>query len=140
MVAGAGQPQEVVIGLLSATPEILSRRIRKGYTWEQFDAAARLLAGAGAGLVAYVLLKPINTGEREVIEDSVVTARKVFALGHELKCAARVALEPCFVALQTPLYHAFEQGRYRPPWLWSLAEVVSRIAPLGRVQVGLSDE
>ena len=135
-----GKPLEVGIGLESANPEILSRRIHKGYTWEQFSAAARLLAGTGAGLVAYVLLKPINTGEREAIEDSVATARKVFALGHELKCPTRVALEPCFVAPQTPLYHAFEQGRYRPPWLYSVAEVLTRVAPLGRVLVGLSDE
>ena len=135
-----GKPLEVGIGLESANPEILSRRIHKGYTWEQFAAAAQLLAGAGAGLLAYVLLKPINTGEREAIEDSVVTAHKVFALGYELKCPTRVALEPCFVAPQTPLYHAFEQGRYRPPWLWSVAEVLARVAPLGRVLVGLSDE
>ena len=135
-----GKPLEVGIGLESANPEILSRRIHKGYTWEQFAAAARLMAGTGAGLVAYVLLKPINTGEREAIEDSVATAHKVFALGHELRCPTRVALEPCFVAPQTPLYHAFEQGRYRPPWLWSVAEVLARVAPLGRVLAGLSDE
>ncbi len=130
-----GKPLEVGIGLESANPEILSRRIHKGYTWEQFAAAARLLAGAGVRLLVYVLLKPIGTGEREAIEDSVETARRLFALGHELKCPTRVALEPCFVAPQTPLYHAFEQGRYRPPWLWSVAEVLSRIAPLGRVLV-----
>ncbi len=135
-----GKPLEVGIGLESANPEILSQRIHKGYTWEQFAAAAKLVAGAGVRLLVYVLLKPINTGEREAMEDSVETARKLFALGHELKCPTRVALEPCFVAPQTPLYRAFEQGRYQPPWLWSVAEVVSRIAPLGRVLVGLSDE
>jgi hypothetical protein len=135
-----GKPLEVGIGLESANPEILNRRIHKGYTWEQFAAAASLLAEAGARLLAYVLLKPINTGEREAIEDSVETARKVFALGRDLKVPTRVALEPCFVAPQTPLYQAFEQGRYRPPWLWSVAEAVSRVAPLGPVQVGLSDE
>ncbi len=135
-----GKPLEVGIGLESANPDILSRRIRKGYTWDHFVAAARLLAKTGAGLLAYVLLKPINTGEREAIEDSVETARRIFALGHELKCPTRVALEPCFVAPQTPLYHAFEEGRYRPPWLWSLVEALSRIASLGRVVVGLSDE
>jgi radical SAM enzyme (TIGR01210 family) len=78
-----GKPLEVGIGLESANPDILSRRIHKGYTWERFTAAARLLAGAGAGLLVYVLLKPIHTGEREAIEDSVATARKLFALGHE---------------------------------------------------------
>lgn len=140
MEACRHKPLEVGIGLESANPEILSRRIRKGYTWEQFAAAAALLARAGAGLLAYVLLKPLNTGEREAIEDSVATARKVFDLGRELKCPTRVALEPCFVAPQTPLYHAFEQGHYRPPWLWSVAEVISRVAPLGRMLVGLSTE
>jgi len=140
LLACRGKPLEVGVGLESANPDILSRRIKKGYTWDRFAAAARLLAGAGAGLLVYVLLKPIHTGEREAIEDAVATARKLFALGHELKCSTRVALEPCFVAPQTPLYHAFEQGLYRPPWLWSVAEVLSRIAPLGRVVIGLSAE
>ncbi len=135
-----GKPLEVGIGLESANPQILSQRIRKGYTWEQFVAAARLVAAAGARLLVYVLLKPISTSEREAIEDAVETARRLFALGHELKCPTRVALEPCFVAPQTPLYRAFEQGLYRPPWLWSVTEVLWRIAVLGRVQVGLSDE
>lgn len=134
------KPLEVGIGLESANPEILSRRIHKGYTWDQFAASARLVAAAGARLLVYILLKPIDTPEREAIEDSVDTARKVFALGRELNVPTRVALEPCFVAPQTPLYRAFEAGRYRPPWLWSVIEVVSRISPLGPVLVGLSDE
>ncbi len=140
LAACHGKPLEVGIGLESANPHVLARRIHKGYTWEQFASAARLVAEAGAGLLTYVLLKPIDTGEREAIEDSVATAQKVFELGSELKCQARVALEPCFVAPQTPLYHAFKQGRYRPPWLWSVAEAVSRIAPFGGLLVGLSDE
>jgi archaeosine synthase beta-subunit len=135
-----GKPLEVGIGLESANPVILSQRVHKGYTWEQFVTAAKVLPGVGAKLLVYVLLKPINTAEREAIEDSVDTARKVFALGHELRLPTRVALEPCFVAPDTTLYHAFEQGRYRPPWLWSVAEVLGRIAPMGRVVVGLSDE
>jgi radical SAM enzyme (TIGR01210 family) len=140
VAACEGKPLEIGIGLESANPEILSRRIHKGYTWEDFAAAAGLMAEAGARLLAYILLKPINTGEREAIEDSVATARKVFALGRDLNLPARVALEPCFVAPQTPLYHAFEQGRYRPPWLWSVVEAVLRMSPLGPVLVGLSDE
>jgi radical SAM enzyme (TIGR01210 family) len=140
VAACQGKPLEVGIGLESANPEILSRRIHKGYTWEDFASAASLIAQARVGLLAYILLKPINTGEREAIEDSVETARKVFTLGRDLGVATRVALEPCFVAPQTPLYHAFEQGRYRPPWLWSVVEAVLRMAPLGRVLVGLSDE
>lgn len=140
LTACRGKPLEVGIGLESADPEILTRRIHKGYTWEDFANAAGLVAGAGARLLAYILLKPIDTGEREALEDSVATAQKVFALGADRKVPTHVALEPCFVAPQTPLYQAFRQGRYRPPWLWSVVEAVCRIAPLGPVQVGLSDE
>jgi radical SAM enzyme (TIGR01210 family) len=135
-----GKPLEVGIGLKSASSDIPRQRIHKGYTWELFATAARLMAGAGAELLASVMLKPINTGEREAIEDSVATGRKVFALGRELKCPTRVVLEPCVVAPQSPLYHAFEQGRCRPPWLWSVVEVVSRIASIGWLLIGLSDE
>jgi len=140
LTACRGKPLEVGIGLESANPEVLERRIHKGYTWDHFAAAAGRVAEAGARLLVYVLLKPINTEEREAIEDSVLTAQKAFALGRDLDLPTRVALEPCFGAPQTPLYHAFLQGRYRPPWLWSVIEVISRIAPLGTVSVGLSDE
>jgi radical SAM enzyme (TIGR01210 family) len=87
-----------------------------------------------------VLLKPLDTGEREAIEDAVLTARKVFGLAAARNIPTRIALEPCFVAPHTPLHRAFDQGRYRPPWLWSVIEVLWRITPLGPVSVGLSDE
>lgn len=138
--AAGGKPLEIGIGLESANAAILARRIHKGYTWEDFAAAAALMAAARVGLVAYVLLKPLGVGERAAIEDSTDTALKVFALGRSLGLPVRVALEPCFIAPDTPLQRAFRQGRYRTPWLWSVVEVVSRAAPHGRVVVGLSDE
>ena len=48
-----GKPLEIGIGLESADPRILARRIHKGYTWEDFAAAARLLGGEGCRLLAY---------------------------------------------------------------------------------------
>jgi hypothetical protein len=140
VAACRGKPLEIGIGLESANPVILQRCIRKGYTWDDFVSAASLVANSGARLLVYVLLKPMNVGEREAIEDSVATAQKVFALGRGLNLPTRVALEPCFVAPRTPLFQAYQQGRYRPPWLWSVLEVVTRIAPLGPTIVGLSDE
>lgn len=140
VAAASPTPLEVAIGLESATPEILTKRIRKGFLWEDFAAAAGRVARGGASLAVYVLLKPIDTLEREAIEDSVETSRRVLALGASLGVPTRVALEPCFVAPGTPLGEAFRAGLYRPPWLWSVAEVVTQVAPYGRIQVGLSDE
>jgi hypothetical protein len=133
--AAAGDVRlEVAIGLESADDDIRERRICKGFTWESFERAAGRVRAHDIDLLVHLLLKPIDTGEREAIEDLVTSAERVFALG------ARVGLQPCFVAPDTPVERAFEAGSYRPPWLWSVVEVVERIAPRGPVYVGLSDE
>jgi radical SAM enzyme (TIGR01210 family) len=141
VVAAAGEVSlEVGIGLESADSEILSQRINKGFTWVDFELAARRVAAAGAGLLTYVLLKPIDTGEAEAVTDAIRTAKKVFNLAGALELPVRIALEPCFVGPGTPLAEAFARGDYRPPWLWSVVEVVQLVAGSGPVQVGLSDE
>ena len=137
---GEGPVLEVGIGLESADTVIREQRVNKGFTWEQFEGAARLLAEARVPLLAYVLLKPMDTGEAEAIEDAARSAERVFGLGAALGLQTRVAIEPCFVAPGTPLSRAFEEGRYEPPRLWSVLAVLARIAPLGPVKVGLSDE
>ncbi|MGI5865839.1 MAG: radical SAM protein [Myxococcales bacterium] len=131
---------EIGIGLESANAEIREGRINKGFTWEQFVEAARQVAAIGASLLTYVLLKPIGTSEAEALEDAVGSGERVFELCASLGLPVRIALEPCFVAPGTPLAKAFDEGRFHPPWLWSAVEVVRRLAPLGPVQVGLSDE
>jgi radical SAM enzyme (TIGR01210 family) len=141
LVTAAGEvPVEVGIGLESADPEILGQRINKGFTWPDFEQSARRIAAAGAKLLTYVLLKPIDTSEAEAIADAVTTAEKVFGLAGTLDLPVRIALEPCFVAPGTPLAEAFARGDYRPPWLWSVIEVVRQVAGSGQILVGLSDE
>jgi radical SAM enzyme (TIGR01210 family) len=141
LVAAAGEvPLEVGIGLESADPEILTQRINKGFTWADFERAVRRVVAAGASLLTYVLLKPIDTGEAEAIADAIRTSERVFALVAALELPVRIALEPCFVGPGTPLAEAFTRGDYRPPWLWSVVEVVQQIAGSGQVLVGLSDE
>jgi radical SAM enzyme (TIGR01210 family) len=125
---------EVAIGLESADDVIREQRICKGFTWESFERAAGRVHAHDIDLLVHLLLKPIDTGEREAIEDLVTSAARVFAIG------GRVGLQPCFVAPDTPVERAFDAGSYRPPWLWSVVEVVQRIAAQGSVYVGLSDE
>jgi hypothetical protein len=131
---------EVAIGLESANRDIREKRIRKGFAWRHFEQAVRTISSAGAGVVVHTLQKPIDTGEAEAIDDVVETAHRVFTLARHVPSPIRMALQPCFVAPRTPLERAFEAGRYRPPWLWSVVEAVQRIAAEGPLQVGLSDE
>lgn len=131
---------EVAIGLESADETIREERINKGFTLRAFERAAEKLAAQNVGLVVYLLLKPIDTGEREAIDDVIASARYLKALSERLALSTRVALEPAFVVKGTPLYDALREARYQPPSLWSVIEVLRAIAPLLKIKVGLSHE
>ncbi len=140
LAAAGAVPLTVAIGLESADADIRERRINKGFTWDDFAAAAARIAAAGASLLVYILLKPIATTEAEAMADAIASAEQVFALAERLGVPTSIGLEPCFVGPGTALAEAHAAGRYRPPWLWSVFAVVRLIAPLGRIEVGLSDE
>ncbi len=131
---------EFAIGLETADDTIRLQNINKGFTWAEFERSAQVLSGHDVSLMVYLLLKPLGTEERQAIEDIVQSAEKVFSMAHDLGLSTRIALEPCFVGPGTVLEQEFEQGRYQPPWLWSVVEATSRISKMGPVIVGLSDE
>jgi len=134
---------EVAIGLESANDEIRLRRIHKGFSLSAFEQAATRVAalGEGAGLVVYLLLKPIGTGEEEAVEDVLASGRYLADLAQRLRLGVRVALEPAFVPDGTPLADELRAGRYAPPSLWSALRATAGLRALGlQVHVGLSDE
>jgi hypothetical protein len=91
-------------------------------------------------LLVYLLIKPMGLTEAAAIEDAVASARYVFDAAAAQRVRARVAFQPTFVAPGTPLELDFLAGRYLPPRLWSVLEVVRRTHALGEVTVGQSDE
>jgi archaeosine synthase beta-subunit len=137
---GEAPALEVAIGLESADEEIRERRIRKGFTLHDFERAAERLSRAGVGLVVYLLLKPLGTGEEEAVQDVLRSGRYLRALGDRLQLPVRVALEPTFVSEGTALFDELQAGRYRPPSLWSVVRAAAGLGELLAVHVGLSSE
>ena len=133
-------PLEVAIGLETADDAIRLERIRKGFSWANFVDSARILVASGLQPSVHLLLKPIDTTEGEAVADAVTSIERVATLAQEVGQTIHISLQPCFVAPDTPLETAFDQGRYRPPWLWSVIEVIRRTADLAPIHVGLSDE
>lgn len=131
---------EIGIGLESCDERVREVLINKGFGLPEFERAVAVLAKPQARLLVYVLVKPLGLTEREAIEDVVNTARYVFSLAKKLGVASRIALEPVFVAPGTKLEQEFLAGRYQPPSLWSVVEILRRAHPLGEFLVGLSDE
>ena len=86
---------------------------------------------ANVELLTYVFLKPIGLSEKAAIQEAEETITYAFNKGSK-----EVALEAAFVQEGTVMEKLFNLGKYRPPWLWSVIEVVKKTYHLGFVHVG----
>lgn len=114
----------VALGLESSKDKILKFCINKGFRREDYVSAAQKLNNAGIPLKTYVLLKPPFLSEVEAIEDAVSTAH------FSSTFSAEVSINPVNVQANTLVEHLWKRGEYRPPWLWSIVEVLKRCKPL----------
>lgn len=115
-----GGDVEVALGLESTQPEVLARYIGKGAPPSEYLAAARRVRELGMRAKAYLLLKPPYLTEAEAVEDVV---RSVEIAAPEFDC---LSVNPVHIQGGTVVEWLFRRGRYRPPWLWSLVEVLRR--------------
>ena len=108
----------VAIGLESSNEEILRKCVRKGFTVEDFTRAARLLREMGTPLRTYLLLKPPYLTERAAVEDAIRS------ISYAAPLSERVSVNPVNVQRDTVVDTLWRRGNYRPPWAWSLVEVL----------------
>lgn len=117
---------EVAIGLESANDKVLKYAINKNMTIADFDRAASAVKSAGARLRSYVLLKPPYLTEAEAIEDAVSTAK------HAALKSDTISINPVNVQKGTIVERLWRSWSYRPPWLWSVVEVLNACTELDR--------
>ena len=111
---------EVAIGLESSSDIIRARYIRKGFTYSQYAEGADLIIDSGCLLKTYLLLKPPLLGEWGSMEDaknSIADIRDSFP-------GSRISVNPMNIQTNTHVERLFAAGLYRPPWLWSLVDVL----------------
>jgi len=109
---------EIALGLESSNDNVLRYSINKGFTAADYECAADAIAKKGIDLRTYVLLKPPFLTEAEAIADSVATVK--FASTH----SKTVSLNPVNVQKGTLVERLWRNWAYRPPWLWSVLEVL----------------
>ena len=117
---------EVAIGLESANDRVLKYAINKDMTVADFEAAANTVKKAGAALRSYVLLKPPFLTEAEAVEDAKATMRYAAPRSHT------ISLNPVNVQSGTTVERLWRTWAYRPPWLWSVVEVLNACAHIER--------
>ncbi|MCL1810634.1 MAG: archaeosine biosynthesis radical SAM protein RaSEA [Methanomassiliicoccaceae archaeon] len=128
-VAALPKTTTVALGLESSDPDVLSTSINKGFTPEDSRRAGMLIKEAGLTVRTYLLLKPPFLTESSAIEDTVASA--VFAD----EFSDEISVNPLNVQRGTYAERLWRAGELRPPWIWSLAEVMRRLS--GRVNARL---
>ncbi len=109
---------EVGIGLETSNDFVREVCINKGFMFEDFKRSAKYLKSKGFRVKTYLLLKPPFLSEREAIEDALNSVRDV------KDYADVVSLNPTNVPSNTCIEVLWRKGIYRPPWLWSVVEVL----------------
>lgn len=142
----------VGIGIESSNDRIRNELLNKRMTWDSIRRAVKRLGDQkDKKLVfqAYLLIKPHPLSDEEAVADAVSSAIDVAEIARRAKIPFRIAFEPVFVGPGTRLEEDFIAGRYKPPSLWTIIEVVSKTMNQSEIAenpyfdgvfVGMSDE
>ena len=112
------RPLCVAVGLETTNDVIRERSIDKGFSYADFLRAAEVAHAAGAGMKAYLLMKPPFLTEREARDDMIRSIRDVAPV------ADSISMNLCTVQSRTEVEHLWKQNAYRPPYLWSVLDVL----------------
>ncbi|MFW3146153.1 MAG: archaeosine biosynthesis radical SAM protein RaSEA [Thermoplasmatota archaeon] len=111
---------EIAIGLETASDAIRMEMVRKGFSYEQYLNSARLVTDSGLSLKTYLLLKPPMLGESSSLDDCITSIK---CISREFP-GSRISINPMNIQSDTYVEKLFNNKLYRPPWLWSLVEVL----------------
>lgn len=114
---------EVGIGLETSNDLIRENCINKGFTFEDYRKSVKLCGSLDVSVKTYLLLKPPFILEREAIADMVKSTVDAAHAGTN-----KVSINPVNIQKGTLVELLWRGGDYRPPWLWSLVEVLRQTA------------
>ncbi|EKD93354.1 MAG: hypothetical protein ACD_28C00163G0005 [uncultured bacterium] len=122
----------VLIGLQSSNQIIREVLINSPCTQFHFERAVELLVKNDYNASVFLMIKPPFLNEREAIEDAINSIEYVYGLGIK-----DIVLCPTRVAPGTVAYLLAQTGKFSPPRLWSILEILrrSRQLDLGRINL-----
>jgi radical SAM enzyme (TIGR01210 family) len=124
-----GLDTDVAVGLETATDRVRHDCVNKYFDFEDFVEASEHAEAAGAGIKAYLLMKPPFLPESGAIEDMKESVRRCAEYAHT------VSMNPTNVQRYTMVDQLYFRDGYRPPWLWSVAEVLEATADADAIVV-----
>lgn len=111
---------EIGIGLETSNDLVREKAINKGFTFQDYVHAATLLKQHQMIVKTYVLLKPPFLTEKESLNDCIRTITDITPY------TEIVSLNPTNVQRHTVVEYLWKRNQYRPPWLWSIVEILQQ--------------
>ena len=109
---------EIAMGLESSNDKVLEYSVNKGFRYKPWLKAAKMVKEFGKKLRIYILIKPPFLTEKEAIKDAIESVKKIKDI------ADTISFNPVAVHGRTIVEQMWKRGLYRPPWLWSVVEIL----------------
>ena len=114
----------VAIGLEAYDDEVLRFHVNKGFSIASWDRAVENLVEAGLRVKTYLMFKPPFMSEGDSLHHTVKWIEDVASRSDE------ISVNPMNIQRGTMIDRLYRAGDYRPPWLWSLVELIKRVNPI----------
>jgi len=109
---------EIGLGLETANDFVREHCINKGFTFNEYKNAVKILKKHKIKLKTYVLIKPPFLTEKESIEDAINTVDKIKTI------TDNVSFNPTNVQRNTVVNYLWNRNQYRPAWLFSIVKIL----------------
>ena len=116
-----GRQLEVAFGFESADTRVMNLCINKGFSANNFDHFHSRMQGMGVLTKPLLLVKPPFLTEAEAVSDILRTVSYCVSRGIDY-----VDLEVTTVEKHTVVHELWKNDLYRPPWLWSLIDLLQK--------------
>ncbi len=114
----------VAIGLEAYDDTVLKFHCNKGFSTKQYDRAVETLRENGLRVKSYLLFKPPFMSEGDSLQQSVEWINAIATTSDE------ISVNPMNIQRRTIVDRMFRNREYRPPWLWSLVEMIRCVHPI----------
>jgi radical SAM enzyme (TIGR01210 family) len=113
---------QLAMGLESSNDNVLKYIINKGFSFDEYKRAVSLAREFNFYVKTYLLLKPPFFSERDAIID-VLDSIENIKTGGLSDC---ISINPVNIQKFTVVEYLYNRRDYRPPWLWSVLEILRR--------------
>ncbi|MBS3778426.1 MAG: archaeosine biosynthesis radical SAM protein RaSEA [Candidatus Thermoplasmatota archaeon] len=116
---------DIGIGLETSQDFIRKIAINKGFSFQDYLNSVNLTHENDFNVKTYILIKPPFLTEKEAIQDVKQTIDQV--LQHTTTNDI-LSFNPASVQKNTLVEYLWRRNQYRPPWLWSIIEILTYAA------------